>query len=222
MVLNNIYSRYTNVTPSEQLLLTLRFYASGSFQITVVDFAGIHQTTASRIIRKVWAAIKSLYDFYVKHPSTHEEILNSQCKFYNFAKFPRCIGALNCTHVKIMSPGIPLNESCASYIHPILCFGSLLKQFRILLILGGDYAELFRNRKGYFSINVQAVCDADLNFTDVVTRWPGSTHDSTIFNNSRLKYYMTFGSKILIWYHHLKIWSNKTSIIWACREFRNQ
>lgn len=85
-----------------------------------------------------------------------------------------------------MSPGIPLNESCASYIHPILCFGSLLKQFRILLILGGDYAELFRNHKGYFSINVQAVC------------WPGSTHDSTIFNNSRLKYYMTFGGKILI------------------------
>lgn len=51
---------------------------------------------------------------------------------------------------------------------------------------GGENAEVFRNRKGFFSINVQAVVDADGCFTNVVCRWPGSTHDSTIFNNSRL------------------------------------
>ena len=43
---------------------------------------------------------------------------------------------------------------------------------------GGDNAELFRNRKGYFSINVQAICDLELKLTNVVVRWPGSTHDS--------------------------------------------
>lgn len=48
---------------------------------------------------------------------------------------------------------------------------------------GGREAELFRNRKGYFSLNVQAICTANLEFTDIVARWPGSTHDSTIFNN---------------------------------------
>ena len=51
---------------------------------------------------------------------------------------------------------------------------------------GGDNAELFRNRKGYFSLNVQAVASSDLQFTNVVSRWQGSAHDSTIFSNSRL------------------------------------
>lgn len=45
-------------------------------------------------------------------------------------------------------------------------------------------AELFRNRKGFFSINVQAICDNDLMLTNVAARWPGSTHYSCIFENS--------------------------------------
>ena len=40
--------------------------------------------------------------------------------------------------------------------------------------------ERFRNRKGYFSVNVQAICSMDLIFWDVVVRLPGSTHDSRI------------------------------------------
>lgn len=54
----------------------------------------------------------------------------------------------------------------------------------ISLLLGGDDAELFRNRKGYMSINVQTISTADLLVTDVVARWPGSTHDSAIYQNS--------------------------------------
>ena len=51
---------------------------------------------------------------------------------------------------------------------------------------GGEDAELYRNRKGYFSLNVQAVCDTKLMFTNIVCRWLGSTHDSRIFDNSAL------------------------------------
>lgn len=55
------------------------------------------------------------------------------------------------------------------------------------LFTGGQDAEVFRNRKGYFSINVQAVCDSQLRIRNIVARWPGSAHDSTIFANSRLR-----------------------------------
>ncbi len=50
----------------------------------------------------------------------------------------------------------------------------------------GPNQELFRNRKGFFSINVQAVCGPTLEMQYIVARWPGSVHDSRIFNNSRL------------------------------------
>jgi len=34
---------------------------------------------------------------------------------------------------------------------------------------------------------VQAVTNSNLEIIDIVARWPGSAHDSTIFNNSRLR-----------------------------------
>ena len=34
---------------------------------------------------------------------------------------------------------------------------------------GGDDVELFRNRKRFFSLNVQAVCNADMLFTNLVS-----------------------------------------------------
>ena len=43
------------------------------------------------------------------------------------------------------------------------------------------------NRKGYHSINVQAVCDHKLIVRDLVVRWPGSTHDSFIWRKSSLR-----------------------------------
>lgn len=53
--------------------------------------------------------------------------------------------------------------------------------------LGGNVAENFRNRKGYFSLNVQVVCNAQLQILDIVARWPGASHDSHIFNNSGVR-----------------------------------
>ena len=45
-----------------------------------------------------------------------------------------------------------------------------------------EYAYV--NRKQFHSINMQAICDANLVFQDVVARWPGSHYDSFIMQSS--------------------------------------
>lgn len=136
----------------------------------MVIFTGIDKSTASRIIEKVLRNVALLSPQFIKMPETDAEINKVQEEFYSISRFPRCIGALDCTHIKIQSPG-------------------------------GNNAEIFRNRKGFFSFNVQAVCKPNLIIQDVVCRWPGSVHDSTIFNNSRLRARMdngAFGNAVLV------------------------
>ena len=51
---------------------------------------------------------------------------------------------------------------------------------------GGINAELYRNRHNKYSLNGQGVCDANLKFLNIISSWPGSTHDSRIFKMSNL------------------------------------
>jgi hypothetical protein len=51
--------------------------------------------------------------------------------------------------------------------------------------LGGENSKVFRNRKGWMSFNIQLIVGPNMEIYDVVTRWPGSVHDSRIFQNIR-------------------------------------
>ncbi|XP_018565347.1 putative nuclease HARBI1 [Anoplophora glabripennis] len=52
---------------------------------------------------------------------------------------------------------------------------------------GGDNPLLYINRKGYYSLNVQVVCDAKCKIRDIVARWRGSSHDSRIWSQCSLR-----------------------------------
>lgn len=101
-----------SVSPTNQLLSTLRFYATGSNQLTIGDYAGFSKSTAHRIVHRVSCAIASLRPQFIKFPETIEEINSTQGDFHKIARFPRVIGAMDCTHVKIQSPGLLRIFSC--------------------------------------------------------------------------------------------------------------
>ncbi|XP_026728386.1 putative nuclease HARBI1 [Trichoplusia ni] len=146
-------SRNYAVTPMDRLLLTLRYYATGSFLTVVGDFTGVSKASASRIVKLVSHAIAQLRLQFIKFPTNTNHL---QEEFYDIARFPKVIAAIDCTHIPIKSPG-------------------------------GENAENFRNRQSFFSFNVQALVTAKLKIIDIVARWPGATHDQTIFNNSFIK-----------------------------------
>ena len=50
-----------------------------------------------------------------------------------------------------------------------------------------EHRNAYINRKGVPSMQLQVVCDRNMQFLDVYTGWPGSVHDSRVFNNSPLK-----------------------------------
>jgi len=146
-----------------QLLTALRFYATGTFQLVVGDTFAVHKSTVCRIVHRVSRAVGSLRDKYIQFPATTEECHEIMRLFYSTSGLPGIIGAIDCTHVAIQSPGT-------------------------------DDAEIYRNRKGYFSLNVQLVCGDSVGYiSNVVARWPGSVHDSTIFDNCTLRWMLETG-----------------------------
>lgn len=100
-----MYFRNNSVAPINQLLIFLRFCATGSHLSCIGDFGGVHLSTASRIVVRVGIALAGLSNRFIKMPRTQEEINNHQLTFYEKARFPRVIGAVDCTHVRIQSPG---------------------------------------------------------------------------------------------------------------------
>ena len=44
--------------------------------------------------------------------------------------------------------------------------------------------DLFVNRKNFHSIDIQAICDSDLKFIDIVAKWTGGTHDAFVRRQS--------------------------------------
>ncbi|KAK4877062.1 hypothetical protein RN001_009568 [Aquatica leii] len=141
-----------------QVLATLRYFAKGGYQNDIAEIHGMSQSTLSRTIKKVVSAVARHRHEYIKFPVDQESIRTLKRDFFNIAACPSIVGAIDGTHIKIKNPG-------KRDLYPLT----------------------YQNRKGFFSLNVQVVCDAKCRVLDIVTRWRGSVHDSRIWHECELK-----------------------------------
>ncbi len=85
-------------------MLTLRYYATGTFQEACGDLCDISQLTASRIIKRVSEAIARLKIHYIQFP-TADMLPQIKLDFWRICAFPNIVGTIDCTHIKIPCRG---------------------------------------------------------------------------------------------------------------------
>ncbi|GFX17266.1 nuclease HARBI1 [Trichonephila clavipes] len=91
-------------TPVEQVLIALRFYAVACMQLAIADLFDVSQPTVCRVVHRVSEAIASLLPDFIHLPVNREECKTVSRKFFSIAGFPKVIGALDGTFVRIVSP----------------------------------------------------------------------------------------------------------------------
>ncbi|KAI4468171.1 hypothetical protein MML48_2g00005234 [Holotrichia oblita] len=105
------YDRNNAVAPIHQLLIALRYYATGSHLLSIADFCGVHISTACRIVKRISRVIAQLSHRYIQMPNTVEAQQRSKRLFFEVAAFPNVIGAIDGTHIRIQSPGSTLHNN---------------------------------------------------------------------------------------------------------------
>ncbi|XP_071091249.1 putative nuclease HARBI1 [Haliotis cracherodii] len=154
--LSPITQRSCAVSCVIKVLVTLRYLATGKFQMCNGDDHGLSQPTISRVIFQTLDSLTShcFLRRFVTFPVQPQEIRRHQQRFYQTANFPGIVGVIDGTHIQIQAPSV--NE------------------------------KDFVNRHNYHSVNTQIVFDSGDHIIDIVARWPGSTQDSRILTTSGL------------------------------------
>ncbi|XP_056023137.1 putative nuclease HARBI1 [Ostrea edulis] len=86
-----------------QLLVFLRFDATGAFHQLIGDSIHFSRSTAGRCIRRVASALVSLANRYIIFP-TDQNATNTKRKFHNIAGFPGVLGCVDGTFIRIQTP----------------------------------------------------------------------------------------------------------------------
>lgn len=140
----------------DKILITLRYFASASYHVVTGDFYGISESSVCNIIPLVSDKIASLSQRFIRMPNGDAEIEKAKRDFFRIAGMPSTIGAVDGTLIRIQEVGGIQNKT------DFFC------------------------RKQFYALNTQVIVDANDKIIDIVARWPGSTHDQTIFLNSTI------------------------------------
>lgn len=91
------FPEYRNnpISPRLQVLIALRYYATGAFQSVIGDLFGVSQKSVSRIIENVSSAIAGLAAQEIRFSETRQEITATNHEFFKIANMPLVIGVID-------------------------------------------------------------------------------------------------------------------------------
>jgi len=87
-----------------QILTAFEFYSSGSFQWVVGNAEGMSKSTVSRTIESVTNALCRITPQFIAFDTDARKLLQSKVQFSKIAAFPNVVGAVDGTHIPILSP----------------------------------------------------------------------------------------------------------------------
>lgn len=92
------------LSPSLQVCVALRYFATGSFQNLVGDSVQVHKSTVCRTVRAVAVSLCKHIDTYVRFPTAPEQQNLVRQNFFQIAGFPDVLGCVDGTHIRIKTP----------------------------------------------------------------------------------------------------------------------
>ncbi|KAL3689513.1 hypothetical protein R1sor_015822 [Riccia sorocarpa] len=148
-------TRFRNAVPVEvRVGVTLFRLCTGSSYFNTGDRFGVGESTAHEIVEETVKAVVQVLGPEMVYWPRGTEMERVTAQFFRKCGLPNCQGAVDGSHIPIRGPGGDEHQ--------------------------GDYS----NRKSFYSILLQAVCDADGVFLDTFVGLPGSVHDRRVLQVS--------------------------------------
>ncbi|KAM7281551.1 putative nuclease HARBI1 isoform X1, partial [Ixodes scapularis] len=160
-----VRTSWTVMTVELQVLCALRFYGTGSFQGMVAsdEHVARDQKTVGVAVRAVSVAIVrrlGVQRGWIHFPETPSERFDAEKGFRLLGRIPGVIGCVDGTIVSIVSPS--KNDPTVT-------------------------KAAYWCSKYFYAVNVMVVCDADCRIMCIDPRYPGSVHDSFVWQFSWLR-----------------------------------
>lgn len=141
--------RNSALSPTQQLLLAIRYLAGGGFMITIGDAHGPVKSTVSRSVHAVVNAINNRYfNEIVKWPDNIGEVVAA---FYKIAHFPCCIGAIDGCQILIKRP--------VKDEHQFVNGRTNKHSINTMMVCGPTYEIFYLSARRPGCVNDQAVLD---------------------------------------------------------------
>lgn len=105
-LLNDRLERRTNrnhaLSVTDQILVALKFYASGDFFQNVGDFFGLEKGTVSRVVHTVSDELCNVKNQFIGFDL--DKVEASKEKFFEDGGFPQVAGLIDGTHIRLQRP----------------------------------------------------------------------------------------------------------------------